>query len=192
MRFIEKDRIQLDKILNDLDIYVLDFIKILEKHSAYTIVSGYVSILFGRARGTEDIDIFIASTTKEKLKNFYEELEDRGYWCLNADDADSIYEYLSSGLAVRFAKKGETIPNFEVKIALKRRDKETLKDIITVVTKNGELRISSLERQIAFKRYYLKSDKDLEDAAHIEEIFKNNLDYSKIKAIKTMLEHEKS
>ena len=192
MRFIEKDRIQLDKILNDLDIYVLDFIKILEKHISYAIVSGYVSILFGRARGTEDIDIFIASTTKEKLKNFYEELEDRGYWCLNADDADSIYEYLSSGLAVRFAKKGETIPNFEVKIALKRRDKETLKDIITVVTKNGELRISSLERQIAFKRYYLKSDKDLEDAAHIEEIFKNNLDYSKIKAIKTMLEHEKS
>lgn len=191
MQFIEKDKIRLDKILNELDVYVLDFIKILEKHIKYVIVSGYVSILFGRSRGTEDIDIFIESTSKEKLKIFYRELEDSGYWCLNVDDINEIYEYLSNGTAVRFAKKGETIPNFEIKFALKGRDKETLQDVVIVSTKQGNLRISSLERQIAFKRYYLKSDKDMEDALHIEEIFKSNLDYDKIKKIGKMLENEK-
>ena len=49
--------------------------------------------------------------------------------------------------------------------------------------------ISSLERQIAFKRYYLMSDKDLEDAKHVEEVFKGHIDVEKIKKYKVFLEN---
>jgi RecA-family ATPase len=65
-----------NKVVSKLDLFVIDFIKILEKYTDYVIVSGYVSILFGRSRGTEDIDIFIEKIDfkKFKLTNLQSEL----------------------------------------------------------------------------------------------------------------------
>lgn len=176
--------------MNELDKFVFKFIKILEKHVDYVIVSGYVSILLGRARATEDIDIFIKRLEKEKFYKLYEDLKKQGYWCLNAENNEEVYSYLNDGLAVRFALEKETIPNFEVKFANKRLNIEALKDTLTVITKLGKLNISSLERQIAFKRYYLKSDKDLEDAKHIEELFKEDIDTKKINIYRKLIQNE--
>ena len=47
-----------NKVVSKLDLFVIDFINILKKYMDYVIVSGYVSILFGRSRGTEDIDLY--------------------------------------------------------------------------------------------------------------------------------------
>jgi len=49
----EKGEIKINKELNNLDKFVLDFISLLEE---YVIVSGYVSILLRRSRATEDVD----------------------------------------------------------------------------------------------------------------------------------------
>ena len=54
----------------------------------------------------------------------------------------------------------------------------------------GSIKISSLEIQIAFKKYYLKSDKDLEDAKHIEHIFKDKIDMEKVYKYKSILEKQ--
>ena len=54
MEILNKKTIKLDKELNLLDKFVLEFVRILEKHVNYVIVSGYVAILFGRARSTEE------------------------------------------------------------------------------------------------------------------------------------------
>ena len=67
-------------------------------------------------------------------------------------------------------------------------DAESFNDRITVKTKIGNLNISSLERQIAFKRYYLKSEKDIEDAAHIERLFANKLKRPLIEKYKKLIE----
>jgi len=190
MEFIDKKTIKLNKIINELDRFVLDFTKILEKHVNYVIVSGYVSILFGRARSTEDIDIFINNINKEKFDLLYSDLKKNNYWCLNTENANELYNYLKDHLAVRFAKKGETIPNLEVKFINKKIDADIIKESITIITKEGNLKISSVERQIAFKKYYLKSDKDMEDARHLEEIFKDKIDLNKIKEYKKMIEDE--
>src|SRR3989344_5814574 len=136
--------IKLDKELNELDKFVIKFKKIIEKYTDYVIISGYVSILLGRARATEDIDIFIK----------------------------------------------ELIPNMEVKFALKPLQKESFNDRILIVMGKEELKISSLERQIAFKKYYLKSDKDIEDAKHIERLFNEKIDYNKVKLYKKLIENE--
>ena len=56
---VDKREIKSDKVLNNLDKFVIDFIKILEEHVDYVIISGYISILLGRSRATEDIDVFI-------------------------------------------------------------------------------------------------------------------------------------
>ena len=190
MEFRDKNTIKLNKIINELDKFVLDFIRIIEKYANYVIISGYISILFGRARSTEDIDVFIKKIDKEKFYLLYSDLKKNDYWCLNAESPDDVYEYLKEGLAVRFAKKSETIPNIEVKFINKKLDADLIKESVTVITKEGSLKISSIERQIAFKKYYLKSDKDIEDAKHLEEIFKNKIDLNKIKKYKKMIENE--
>ena len=68
-------------------------------------VSGYVPILFGRSRATEDVDIFIEEISKYKFLEFLMELEKNGWWCINTENSEEIFSYLNSNLAVRFADK---------------------------------------------------------------------------------------
>lgn len=180
--------IRIDKEINELDKLVSKFIKILEKYTDYVIISGYVSILLGRSRSTEDVDIFIKPIDKEKFSKLYKNLKKAGFWCLNAEDVNEVYDYLSRGSAVRFAEKQKVIPNFEVKPVKKFLDAESFVDRIIVKTKISEIKISSLERQIAFKRYYLRTDKDIEDAKHIETIFKEKINASLIEKYKKSIE----
>jgi folate-dependent phosphoribosylglycinamide formyltransferase PurN len=56
-----KDKIVIkNKIFSNLDKFVIDFTSILTKEKIeYVIVSGYLSILFGRNRTSEDVDIIV-------------------------------------------------------------------------------------------------------------------------------------
>ena len=187
MQFIGKSTIKLDKVKTELDAFLMDFIRILEKRTKYVIISGYVSILFGRTRGTEDIDVIIEKMERERFGKLYEDLKSKGFYCLNADELDGIHEQLSEKTAVRFAKKGQVIPNIEVKFAKTPLDNETLKENLKVIMPFGTLAISRIEQQIAFKRYALKSGKDIEDARHLENIFKDHLDKSKIERYRKLV-----
>jgi len=54
-----KDEIHMDgRKLTKIDRFVLDFIDVIQHHSKYVIVSGYVSILFGRSRGGKEASVF--------------------------------------------------------------------------------------------------------------------------------------
>lgn len=176
MEFINKNTIKLDKEINKLDKFVVKFIRLLEKYADYVIISGYVAILLGRSRSTEDIDVFVKEIDFEAFNRFYGELKRNGYWCLNAEEAHEIYNYLSQGLAARFALENQTIPNFEVKFAKKPLDKASFEDRIAVLTQLGNVYISSLERQIAFKRHLSKFDKyALEDSLYLETLLNNHI-----------------
>ena len=192
MEFTGKNQIKLDRLLSELDKLVLQFISILERHTGYVIVSGYVSILFGRARATEDVDVFIKELNREEFTSLYGDLVKGGFWCLNTEDDEEAYGYLSDGLAVRFAVKDEVIPNFEVKYAKKKLAKQAFEEALTVIIDGGKLRVSSLERHVAFKKYFLKSDKDLEDAAHIEKVFEGRLNKEKITMVRREIEDEEA
>jgi len=190
MKFIDERTIKLDKPLNVLDQLVLKFVKILEKYVDYVIISGYVSLLFGRTRGTEDVDFFIKEIDLETLTKLYQDLKKNGFWCLNAESNEEVYSYLDESIAVRFAEKGKAIPNMEVKFARKRLNQDVFTDYLIVETVEGVLKISSLERQIAFKRFFLGSPKDLEDAQHVEEVFKDRINQEKIKYYKELIKKE--
>lgn len=183
-----KKELVINRKINELDRFVLDFVRVIEKQADYVIISGYISILLGRARATEDVDMFIKKMPFEEFAKLYEEIKKNGFWCINAEKEEEIYNYLKDGLAIRFARENKAIPNFEVKFPKNKIDEETFSDCIKVTLKEGEIKISSLERQIAFKRYYLKSDKDIEDAMHIEEVFKEKIDNKKIEELKKEIE----
>ena len=190
MEWLDDKTLQLDKELNSIDEFVLDFVKIIQQHTPYVIISGYVSILLGRSRSTEDVDFFLPELSKEIWLKLHSALLEKGYWCMNTNDIEEAFSYLSEGLAIRFAQKDEIAPNAELKFARTQLSKEALHDNITVITKKGKIIISSLERQIAFKRFYLKSYKDIEDATHIEEVMRDKINKDKVLYYKQRIEHE--
>ncbi len=171
MKITDEKNIQLDRELSDLDLLVLDFVRIVEKQAKYVLISGYVAILFGRSRTTEDVDMFIEPISPEKFHVLYEALCQKGFWALNADSEQELFSMLADKLAIRFAKRGMAIPNIEVKFARDFVDMLSFEEKMRVTTKRGDLWISNLALQIAYKKFALGTQKDLEDARHLQELF---------------------
>src|SRR3989338_4948388 len=187
MKFLPNNTIKLERELSELDLFALDFIKILKKYTKYAVVSGYASILLGRARASEDIDIIVPRMNIISFSGLLKELRNGGFYCLNAENPKDVYSYLNDNIPVRFAKEDTIIPNMELKFSKNKIDEISLTKIITVKINKDEIIISHLEMQIAFKEEVLKSPKDIEDARHVRNISKGHLDESLIKKYKVML-----
>lgn len=166
-----------NKVFTALDEFVSDFMKLLEGSTDYVIVSGYVGILFGRARGTEDIDTIIRYMDKDTFTSFYQRLSREGYYFLNPEDVTGLYEMLEEGLRVRIAKEDTIIPNIELKFVKDDFDRYSIDNRLEVVIGEKHLFISPIELQIPYK-LYLGSDKDIEDAVYLGDIFKGEIDVS--------------
>ncbi|MBI5392643.1 hypothetical protein HZA96_02130 [Candidatus Woesearchaeota archaeon] len=189
MRFISKNEIEINKELSDLDVFTLAFIRILEKYTQYIVISGYVAILLGRSRASEDVDIIIPKTSPEKIEQLIVELKKNNFYCLQADTIVEIYNYLKDNIAVRFAKNDTVIPNIELKLVKNKIDVISFQNMITVKLNDKQITISQLELQIAFKEEVLKSPKDIEDARHLRNVAAEHLNISLINTYKRML-HE--
>lgn len=173
---MSKASIRLVKELNDLDKLVVDFVRILDRNKVkYVLVSGYVSILFGRSRSSEDIDIIVKKLPKRRFAVLWEDLL-KYFECLVPDNFESAYDkYLMKQTSIRFSRKDQPIPNIEFMFP-------KAEDLDNWVLKNGKqvrlnrqiLKISPIELQIAYK-LFLGSGKDIEDARHLYQLFKENL-----------------
>jgi|SRR3989338_3469114 len=172
--------IRLDRELSDLDKFAIDFSRIIARHARYVIVSGYVSILLGRARVSEDIDMLLPEMDMTKWKKIYSSLTKSGYYCLNAQDAGAAYDYLRSGIAVRFAPDGIVIPNMEILFAPDKVQKLALATRIPAFVGKEKIFVSDLELQIAYKERVLKSPKDMEDARHLRLLLGNGINKLKL------------
>lgn len=172
MEIVDAQTIRLDRELSELDNLVFDFLEILKRHTDYVLVSGYVAILLGRSRTTEDVDLFIPKLSREQFSLFYRDLLEQGYWAINADAEAELFSLLEDKIPIRFAERGKTIPNFEIKFVRDYLDQATLQKKVRIITKRGDLFISDLELQVAYKKLVLKSEKDIEDAQHLQSTFK--------------------
>jgi len=171
--FVDEKKIILNRNLSKLDEFVLDFIRILQKYHEYVVVSGYVSILFGRSRATEDVDLLIPEMQKKVFDSFFEDLNKNGFECINTSNIKDAFEILKDH-AIRFSRKNIAIPNIEFKIIKNDLDRFSFNNKINVVLGEENLKISNLEMQIAYK-LYLGSGKDLEDAKHLLKVFEDKL-----------------
>ncbi len=139
------------------------------------IVSGYIAILFGRSRTSEDVDIIVEKLDFKTFTTVWNTVSD-GFYCINTNDVKEAYEhYLSSGISLRFAKKNTFIPNIEFKFPKIDLDYWTVQERKNVVVNGHHFYISPLELQISFK-LYLGIEKDIEDARHLYKLFEENLD----------------
>ncbi|PIN84462.1 hypothetical protein COV61_00045 [Candidatus Micrarchaeota archaeon CG11_big_fil_rev_8_21_14_0_20_47_5] len=166
-----------------MDKFVLSFCDILRKNSInYVLVSGYVVIVFGRSRNTEDVDILFEDCGQEKFEKLFADLEKAGFACIQAKDAKSAYSvYLTEDLAIRFYTGDSPIPNIEFKFAKTALEKDTLDGKTSLMLNSKELFISPLEIQIAYK-LYIGNEKDINDARYLYRLFKDNLNIAKLSA----------
>jgi hypothetical protein len=170
-------QIKLSKELNDLDELVIDFVQLLDASKInYVLVSGYVSILFGRSRSSEVIHLIVEKVSKRSFDTLWGNIH-KNFHCIVPDNAASAYEnYLVRNTSLRFARKGMFIPNIELMFPKARGiDDWVLLNAKTVILNGKELRISPIELQVPYK-LFLGSPKDIEDARHLYSLFKDSLD----------------
>ncbi|MCA1916332.1 hypothetical protein [Methanospirillum hungatei] len=166
--------------LSQLDLFVCQVLDILTEYTSYVIVSGYVAILFGRSRSTEDVDIIIPFCDFSTFENIHDILIMEGYEFLNAEDADGLYSILLSGSAIRLCEMNRFIPNIEIKFIKNESDEYSFTNRVKLVVDGKTFWISPIEIQIAYK-FWLGSEKDVEDAIFIREVCKDFIDEDLIK-----------
>jgi hypothetical protein len=175
LKFLE-NQVEIEKELNELDKFVIKFTDILNKlNIKYVIVSGYVSIIFGRNRSSEDIDLIIEKLDYDKFNKLWHKIL-YNFDCIITENQENAYfEYLLKDNSIRFAERGKFIPNIEIKFPKTELDKWTLQNPLKASLNDNLLFISKIELQIPFK-FFLGSEKDIEDAKYLYAIFKNHLD----------------
>jgi hypothetical protein len=171
-----------------LETFTEDFCKVVEKHCKYIVCSGFVAIAHGRSRSTEDIDMIIEKLPKDKFVKLHKDLIKAGFECMQSSDGIKVYDdYLCSGLSVRYTRKGEFLPEMEIKFAKDELDNEQIKNRTKIPFTDLNVYFSSIESNIAFKEELLRADKDLEDAKHLRIIYEGKLDEDKINKIKKQI-----
>lgn len=190
---LTEDTLTVSRELSALDREVIEFVAVLEDCNVdYVIVSGYVAVLTGRSRGTEDIDVVLEPLERQATDALATALEENGYWGM-AMPLDEMYSMLSSGDRIRIAEDGEMIPNFEVWFGTNPVEREALAQAITAELDADEFNISPLELQIAYKLRLAKqtgstSGKDFEDALHLYETFAESLNREELESYVTDFE----
>ncbi|MEF8825034.1 MAG: hypothetical protein V5A27_01630 [Halapricum sp.] len=159
----------IDKPPSELDRLILDIGDVLEDLGIeYSVVSGYVAVLFGRSRATEDIDVITERLDEGTADELARRLQKEGYWG-SAMPLDDLYETLGDDLPVRIAEEGHRVPTVELKFASDEYDRISLDNAISVRLGGAHLRVASLEFQIAYK-LNMGAQKDYEDALYLYEV----------------------
>jgi len=127
---------------------------------------------------TEDIDLFIEKMNFERFNTLWNRLTQE-YECINLEDAKEAYtNYLLKNSALNFSIKNKYSLRMEVKFPKNDVDVWTLDNRKKVILNRETLFISPLELQITFKLWLGRqgNEKDIEDAKHVYNLFKEHLD----------------
>lgn len=180
------DGVVIDKPPNDLDSLVLDVTGALDEVGVrYAVVSGYVAVLFGRSRATEDVDVITGRFDQGTASELVSRLEDAGYWGPAMPLAE-LHETLADGLPVRVAEEGHRVPNVELKFAADEYDRTSLENTLAVRIGGETLHVGSLEFQIAYK-LDMGAQRDYEDALYLHEVAGRNLNRTALETYVTEL-----
>lgn len=177
---------------NILDDFCVRFCTLLEKHCTYAVVSGFLAIASGRARGTEDIDIIVERLSPERFTQLHDDLVRRGFVCMQSDEPRVIYGYLMDKTSVRYTDKTIPLPEMEIKFARDVIDDYQLQHRVRLPMTQLQVWFASVESTIAFKEEYLKSDKDIEDAQHLRAVYAGEISEDEISHIKKLIRRHRA
>jgi len=171
---------------NQLDELALSFSAVLNRFDIdHVFIAGYVAILAGRARSTEDVDVLIEELDETTASRLATALEDERFWG-PAMPLDSMSEMLVNGDNIWVAPDDQITPHLEVKLVRDEFDRASLGNSTTARIGGGTIPIGPLELQIAYK-LHLGAQKDLEDAVHLYSLFEETLRGSRLEEWVTRL-----
>jgi hypothetical protein len=174
---------------NQLDELSIRFSELLDRlEIEHVYVAGYVSILAGRARSTQDIDVLIERIDEETADELAKTLDENGFWG-PAMPLASMYEMLDTGDNIWVAPTDQITPHLEVKFARDEFDRASLENASTARVGGESVPIGPLELQIAYK-LSLGAQKDVEDAVHLYALFEESLSVSRLEEWTTRLDVE--
>jgi hypothetical protein len=118
----------------------------------------------------------------DKFEELWMKFKENGFECVNSSNIQESFKMLNEH-AIRFSRKNEPVPNIEFKIIKDDSDKYSFENKLKVIIRDKILFISPLELQIAYKLFLaadgtdeeLKADKDIEDARHLYQLFKDKI-----------------
>jgi len=170
-----------DRVPNRLDELAAGFSAILSQLGIdHVFVAGYVAILAGRSRSTEDIDVFIERCSADRIADLVTELEAAGYWG-PAMPLSEMHSNLANGTNIWVAPDGEMTPHVEVTFPSDEFDAASLRNAIDAHVGDETVPIGPLELQIAYK-LSLGGRTDLEDAAHLYTVFGESLSTARLES----------
>lgn len=168
------DTLVVDRAPNELDTLAIEFTAVLEQLDIeHVYVAGYVAILTGRSRVTEDVDVLIEGLDGSQTSEFVDRLQAAGMWG-PAMPLDEAYAMLSNGDPIWVAPRDQVIPHIECKFVRDDIDQASLANPIPARIGGTTIPIGPLEIAIAYK-LYLGSEKDFEDALHLFTVFTERL-----------------
>lgn len=171
---LRKGTLVVERDPNNLDELAIAFSQILGRFDiSHVFIAGYVSILAGRARSTEDVDVLIERIDEATADELADTLSREGFWG-PAMPLSSMYEMLDNGDNIWVAPTDQVAPHLEVKFAHDQFDRASLEQSITARIGNKTIPIGPLELQIAYK-LYLGAQTDVEDAVHLYTLFEESL-----------------
>jgi hypothetical protein len=174
---------------NQLDELAIAFSHVLDQFDIECVyIAGYVSILAGRARSTEDVDVLIERIDEETAKELATTLDEAGFWG-PAMPLTSMYEMLDNGDNIWVAPTDQVTPHLEIKFVRDEFDHASLENAITARIGDETIPIGPLELQIAYK-LHLGAQKDIEDAVHLYTLFEESLSVPRLEEWVTRLDVE--
>ena len=170
------NEIILNKEPSIIDSSVLDFSDILKRNNIrHLIISKYIPMLFGKNGEIENIDILIQNISFEKFLKLWLEIENT-YECKNTNDpVDAYNAYLKNYHSVSISGKEDNIPVFKIKIIKNEIDRYVLKYRKIIRLGERHLYISPVEMEISYN-LSRGSEKEIEDARYLYNLFNENLD----------------
>ncbi|WP_254521496.1 hypothetical protein [Natrinema caseinilyticum] len=186
---LRNETLVVERESNQLDELAIGFSEVLGRFDIkHVYIAGYVSILAGRARSTEDVDILIERIDEETADRLATTLDEEEFWG-PAMPLTSMYEMLDNGDNIWVAPEDQITPHLEVKFARDEFDRGSLENAITARIGGKTIPIGPLELQIAYK-LYLGAQKDVEDAVHLYTLFEESLSVSRLEEWVTRLDVE--
>lgn len=178
-----------DREPNQLDELAIAFSEILDQFDiAHVYIAGYVSILAGRARSTEDVDVLLEPIDEATVESLVGTLREEGFWG-PAMPLPSMYDMLDAGDNIWIAPDDQITPHLEVKFTRDEFDRAALTNATTARIGGATIPIGPFELQIAYK-LYLGTQTDIEDAVHLYTLFEESLSVTRLEHWVTQLQVE--
>lgn len=164
----------IDREPNELDTLAIEFSTLLDRLDIdHVFVAGYVAILAGRSRSTEDIDVILERCAEETISELASVLSREGFWGASMP-LDSLFDVLDSSSHAWVARDGDMNPRLDLLFPTDEYDRASLRGSIPAHIDDATVPIGPIELQIAYK-LSLEGRTDHEDAAHLYVYFSETL-----------------